>query len=276
MTTLKFRKVTQLPAIIQSSTIYLVNTGTNTFTIYLTDKTGTIIYRSPDSTDISDIVINLINELVNQPNGLVSLDLDGHIIGTISNTSSIDGQDGEWLSNNNLVWNTITQALFSIGATTSDPTRILLFNNLQGLLFKPSALTQVFTQIKIPFDIALNTDCHIALHWMPGSGANGTIRWGIEYSIAKGYSQQSFPATQTNYTHVAANSTVDLIRNMTTDLVTLNSTSIEPDSTLLLRVFRDGGSNLDTFLGNTSAWKVSLKYQRQRIGTRQNVPNFYT
>ena len=275
MSNLKIVKALSLPSILTASTLYFIKVSDTTFSIYLTDKTGSVSYRSPDSSDVSGLTLALINALQGQPGGLAGLDLNGDVEQAVSSILSLDGQDGEWLSNNNLVWFSKNETLHWTGTTTGDPTRIVTFGNMQGLLFQPNALTQVFPQIQVPYDIALNTDCYLCLHWMPGSGANGNIRWGIEYSIMKSNNQGAFPATTTAYFTQAADSTVDLIRNFTSEIVTLNSSQIEPGSTILMRVFRDGTNVLDTFEGNASPWKVSLRYQRARIGTRNRTPNYY-
>lgn len=275
MALLKIRKVTSLPSTLEASTLYLIKASTTTFSLYLTDKLGQVSYRSPDSSDISAIVLALINALKGQPDGLASLDINSNVNEPVNTILSLDGQDGELLSNNQLVWHSKSETIYASGTGANDPTRIVTFGNMQGWMFAADVLTQAFPKIQIPYDIALNTDAYLCLHWMPGSGAVGNVRWGLEYSIVKGHSQGSFPASTTVYQSVAANSTVDLVRNFTTEMVALNSAQIEPGSTILMRLFRDGANVLDTFQSNTSPWKISLKYQRQRIGTRNRIPNFY-
>ena len=279
MSTLKVFKALTPPATLDASSLYLVKSGTDTFSIYLTDKDGLVLYRSPDTSDISTIVMAIVNALKGQPGGLGSLDLEGYIEQAYASVAAIDGQEGDLGSEGLPIWDSVEDTVCKLSllndTSATDPTRIVTFNGMQGWLFAPSVLTQVFPKLQVPFDIELNTNAYICLHWMPGAGALGNVRWGIEYSIMKSYQQGTFPATTTQYTTQYVDSTVDLIRNYTTELAVINSANIEPGSTIMMRVFRDGANPADTFLGNTSPYLISLKYQKTRLGTRNRTPNFY-
>lgn len=279
MATLKIHKTITIPTSFEPNTLYLVRAGTDRFSIYLTDKDGLVLFKSPDSSDISTVVLTLINALKGQPGGLASLNLDGYIEQPYASIQALDGQDGDLSSNGNLIWSIVDNPIHKLSVladvSASDPTRIVTFNGMQGWLFAPSILTQVFPRLQVPYNYQVGTEGHINIHWMPGSGAIGDVRWGIEYSVMKSFSQGAFPATTIAYATQFVDSTVDLIRNYTTELATIPSAQLEPGSTIMMRIFRDGGNILDTFLGNTSPYKVSLNYQCKRIGTRQRQPDFY-
>lgn len=279
MSVLKVFKALNPPATLDASSLYLVKSGTDTFSIYLTDKDGLVLHRSPDTSDISTIVMAIVNALKGQPGGLGSLDLDGYVEQAYASVAAIDGQEGDLGSLGLPIWDSIEDAICKLSllndTSVTDPTRIVTFNGMQGWLFAPSVLTQVFPKLQVPSDIALNTDAYICLHWMPGSGAIGNVRWGIEYSIMKSHQQGMFPATTIQYVTQYVDSTVDLIRNYTTELAMINSVNLEPGSTIMMRIFRDGANLGDTFLGNTSPYLMSLKYQKTRLGTRNRTPNFY-
>lgn len=275
MAQLKIRKVDALPSTLQASTLYLVRASETTFSIYLTDKDGVVNYRSPDSSDISTIVLALINALKGQPGGLASLDLSGNVEQPVLTALGIDGQDGILTSNGNAVWGSIDEFLIATGTGTNDPTRITLFNNIQGLRFRSDRLVQVWADFQIPYDYALGTVVYPVIHWMPTTTLAGVCRWGLEYSVAKGNGQAVFPATTTVY--INANITTgSQWKNLASEFASVVATNLEPDSTIKMRIFRDGGNAADTYAGDTNAWKVSLRYQKARIGTRNRTPNFYT
>ncbi len=279
MAQLKIFKLTALPVILEPSALYFIKTTADRFSIYLTDKDGIVVHRSPDSSDVSTVVLALINALKGQPGGLASLDLDGYIEQPYAAIQIFDGQDGDLSSSGSLIWDSIDNCIHKLSVladtTATDPTRIVTFGGMQGWLFAPSVLTQVFPKLQVPYNYESGTQAYLNVHWMPGAGAIGNVRWGIEYSVMKSFSQGTFPTTNTNVVTQFVDSANDLIRNYTTELVALPSTQLEPGSTIMMRLYRDGASILDTFLGNTSPYKVSLNYQCKRIGTRQRQPDFY-
>ena len=59
------------------------------------------------------------------------------------------------------------------------------------------------------------------------------------------------------------------------DLDAILSASIEPDTFIKMRVFRDATHALDTYNGNVHAWCCDLHYQTNRIGTKNKAPNFF-
>lgn len=274
MAQLKIFKLTALPVILEPSALYFIKTTADRFSIYLTDKDGIVVHRSPDSSDVSTIVLALINALKGQPGGLASLDLDGNLeqIGLVA--LGIDGQNGDFSSNGSSVWASIDEYLIALGNGTNDPTRITLFNAIQGLRFRSDRLIQTWVDFIIPYDYDLGTVVYPGIHWTPTTNNGNVCRWGIEYSAAKGFGQQQFPATTTLFVNqaVPANSQWD---NLITEFASIPATNLEPGSVIKMRIFRDGANAADTHTGDASAWKASIRYQRVRIGTRNRSPDFY-
>lgn len=276
MAQLKIFKVDVLPPVLESSALYFIKASTSTFSIYLTDKLGQIAYRSPDSADISQLVLALINSLLNQPGGIAGLDLNGNVIGNI--IATIDGQNTPLLSNNDHVWNDlITPFVIKNIGGGNNPTFGVLMGNMQGLLFPKDVMTQVWCDFHIQHDIALGTKIYPHIHWCPTTVNAGTVRWGVEYIVAKGHGQQAFGPSTTVYveTTFGPNNQWKNMLSEISDADAINSADIEPDSIIKTRIFRDAKHANDTYQFNIHAWQSDLHYQVARVGTRHRFPDFF-
>lgn len=77
---LTIMKVTSVPTAPYSpSTLYLYLNATELM-VYLTDATGTMIYRTVSSADIGSVVMGIINSIKGSANGLASLDSQSKVI----------------------------------------------------------------------------------------------------------------------------------------------------------------------------------------------------
>lgn len=276
-TKLKFFKVNTLPSVLTPSALYFIKNDNNgLMSLYLTDTDGTVSYRTHDSSDILGILTNYVQGLIGQPNGIAGLDANGNLIGNL--ISVIDGQNTDIRHNGNYVWKDLIGE-FNIKNTSgaNNPSWVTLFNNLQGLSFSHTSMNQVWIDFHIPHDYAVGTKVYPHIHFMPLSNKSGNVRWGIEYSIAKGHGQQAFPASTTIYVtqEVQANSRYMHFIVEVSEAQALLSNSIEPDSFIKTRIFRDASNPADTFSDTVSAWQCDLHYQAARIGTKNRSPNFF-
>jgi len=114
---------------------------------------------------------------------------------------------------------------------------------------------------------------------MPTTTATGVVRWGIEYSVAKGHQQgaaSTFPATTTVYVEQTI-STASQWQHFVAEVSLANaipSTNIEPDSVIKCRIFRDAAHVNDT-AGEIHAWQADMHFQVGRLSTLNKAPNFY-
>jgi len=162
--------------------------------------------------------------------------------------------------NNNPTWGSITG-----------------LGNMEGLLFPDSTMTEIFAEYHLDHDYALGTKLYPHLHWMPIDGSVGTVRWGVEYTIAKGHQQMSFTPTITVYMEQTITSSAPF-RHMVaevSELDAITATYAEPDSVIKIRFFRDGSHPNDTFNGSVHAWQGDIHYQCSTLGTINKAPNFY-
>jgi hypothetical protein len=90
---LRIYKVNSKPLVFQPSSLYLVkDSGSGLLYTYLSDSTGSVIYRSYEGTDIANVVNAILSMSKGQPNGLAVLDGDGLIpvINLPSNSPTAD------------------------------------------------------------------------------------------------------------------------------------------------------------------------------------------
>ena len=242
----------------------------------MTDSGGSIIYRTHNDSDVLNIVNNYLQSIINEPNGLAGLDASGNLL--VSSMAVIDGQDSPIKHNDQFIWKDLTGE-FTVRNLTggNNPNWGTVFDNLQGLIFSASSMNQVWVDFHIGHDIALGTKLYPHVHWMPLTNGSGTVRWGIEYSVAKGHQQEAFHPSVTVYVNhvVTANSLKKHYVSEVSEADAIPPTHIEPDSFVKIRVFRDANNPIDTYTGEVHSWFADLHYQAERIGTMNKAPNFY-
>ena len=115
------------------------------------------------------------------------------------------------------------------------------------------------------------------IHWAPDSISTGNVRWIIEYSISKGHGQNeiiSVPLAQVIIPGTANGIEGELL---TTEINPLNAfTFPEPSSIVLVRIYREGTSPLDTFIGNAIGLIIDFYYESNLNIAPNRKPNFYS
>lgn len=274
MVNISLHKVNSLPEVLAPSTMYFLKDDTTGYlTIYLSDALGQVAYRAETAIQDSEAFQSALEGLINTPGGIAGLTEQGYL------SAKIDGQDTPILiDDNDYVWKD-NVSTFIIRAFTggNNPTFGTIIGNIQGLLFSPSTMNQVWCDYHIDHDIALNTAVYPHVHWCPLSNASGVVRWGIDYTIAKGHGQQAFSQQETIYInhYVPPGSNLVHMVSESSDLQAILSDRIEPDAVVKMRVFRDANHVNDTYPGRVHGWMADLHYRVARIGTRNKAPNFF-
>lgn len=271
MATLKFAKVASLPATLVPSTMYLVVDNSGKLKIYLTDKNAQVEYHTYDSTEIATLVNLLIESQKGQPNGIAGLDANGNIIGgTVAN---VDGAFADLQHNGNYVWKTFTEQLIYRNINGgSNPSWGTLFGNQQGLLFDGTGLTQTWCDIVVPNDVLVGGSFYLSLPFITLAAGTGTVRFGIEYHVSKGFNQSQFPISATSVIIDTA-LTGNQARRPYNAITPLQSgVNIEPGSIIKARIYRDGGA--DTNNNDVHLNVMQFHYMTARIGTVNPQPPF--
>ncbi len=267
-------KVKALPETLTPSRLYLVKADNDaTFGFYMTDKLGVVVV-SAQAYD-QQAANTFISSLRNTPGGLAGVDSNRVLSALVKingQDTAIQGPGGE------PVW---VDMVSPFETTTSGkanyPSFGTVYGNFQGLIFEKGLMNQVWADYHMNHDIALGTKVYPHVHWMPLTASAGEVRWGFEYAIAKSHGRQAFGATTTVYVNQSfpANSQHTHMVAEVSDLDAILSASIEPDTFIKMRVFRDATHALDTYNGNVHAWCCDLHYQTNRIGTKNKAPNFF-
>lgn len=132
----------------------------------------------------------------------------------------------------------------------------------------------LFVSFHVNHDFKPGSTMYLGIHTSPSTaGQTGTVVWKFDYTVAKSHDQETFPAIQTS-TITYTTSAVQYRHQITSDLVGLTSSSLEPDAMILGKLYRDGagGSNL----GSQFALSLDFHYQADRYGTSQRLPPWDT
>lgn len=275
----KIHKVTELPVVLEESSIYLVRIGeTDELVIYVTDNTGSIFCRTQSlqvqTEQIESIVVAIINGLKDVPGGLASIDNNG----LLSTELSFNGQDTIILSDSlQYLWKEVVSELWIRNTGGNNPSFSTVYGNFQGLIFSASTLQQTWTTHQIPHDYAVGTDLFLNINWLPIGNGSGRVRWGIEYDVVKSHGVGTFGSSTTVYLeeNLSSQSSLKCYRTMMPSGSPIPGANLEPGDVIRSRVFRDAASSRDSFSGTSHAWSVGLHYQVSRIGTKNRAPDFF-
>lgn len=162
-------------------------------------------------------------------------------------------------------------------ANPDAPTLNLFRDGIHAYNFFAGQLSEAFASFHIDHDYAMGTALYPHIHWAIQSNEVGTIRWGVEYTVAKGHGQMAFGPTTTVYIEQAADGTP--YKHMIAEVSQANAIpglNIEPDTLILCRFFRDGEHANDTLAADAFVFCVDLHYQADRATTPFKSPNFLT
>ena len=149
-------------------------------------------------------------------------------------------------------------------------------NGIQAYEFSATAMQELHLEpIHLTHTIQPGSKIYPHVHWSTLGTNTGVVRWGIEYTIAKGHQQESFPASQTIYIEQAATGTPYMHMVAEVAEAAAINTSIEPDSLLMMRIFRDAAHANDTCTDKAFGFMCDLHYQKSFWATKNKSPNFY-
>jgi hypothetical protein len=174
-------------------------------------------------------------------------------------------------------WNDITTHLnqTDISNQTNAPDLVPFIGNMRQYAFDATVEEELFAQFHMPHDYSPDTNIFPHIHWTTSDTNVGEVRWGIELTWAKGHSQDAFTNTMTIFINQEAGG-IDRTHHIAEQLTgVLGGGTIEPDTILLARVFRDATHVSDTYPSDAFGLTVDLHYQVDRNSTPQRKPNFY-
>ena len=163
----------------------------------------------------------------------------------------------------------------------SSPTWAVFRNGIYGYAFPSNSSKEAFIVFHIDHDYAVGTNLYPHIHFSSKTTSAGVVRFGIEWTVAKGHQQSTgsiFGATTTTYVEATLTATVDQYKHFVLevgDAAAIPSTNVEVDGLILMRIFRDTASANDTFPDDIFVWQADLHYQTAKFATKNKAPNFY-
>ena len=175
-------------------------------------------------------------------------------------------------------WRDLTAEVTVRATGANSPTFASYRNGIYFYSFSATVMNEFFVNFHIDHDYAPGTVIYPHIHWTPNTTSTGTVRWGIEYTVAKGHQQQAFPATTTVYVEqtIAANSQYTHFVAEVSLANAIPATNLEPDSIVSCRFFRDAAHANDTFPDPVFVITADVHYNSSKFATRNKAPNFYT
>lgn len=175
-------------------------------------------------------------------------------------------------------WRDQTSDVIVRGSGVNDPAWATFRNSLSAYSFSASTMQQFWIPFHFNHDYKEGTSFHLHVHWAPNTTSTGTVRWGFEYSVAKGHQQTSgsdFQASTTIYVEQTISSN-NQYRHFVAETAAISDGNAEPDAIILCRVFRDAAHVNDTFPDVVFGFTADVHYQSCRWATKNKAPNFYT
>jgi hypothetical protein len=156
------------------------------------------------------------------------------------------------------------------------PTLAVFLGAIKLYAFPTNKMTQAVAIWHIDHDYAMGTDLYPHIHWSVATPNVGTVRWGFEYTVAKGHQQQAFSPTTTTYVEQASLG-IQYMHYVAefSDAQAISGSLVEPDSLIIARVFRDPTHPNDTLDASVFGLCLDMHYQADRATTPNKSPDFY-
>lgn len=160
------------------------------------------------------------------------------------------------------------------------PTFAAMLGSINAYQFSATTMNELLlAPIHITHTYKPGTPIFPHVHWCSPGTNTGVVRWGLEYTLAKGHGQASgsvFPAPTTIYLEQSASGTAykhQIIETLAA--AAISSANIEPDTLILMRVFRDAAHANDTCTDAVFGLMCDMHYQRSYWATKNKAPDFY-
>lgn len=163
------------------------------------------------------------------------------------------------------------------GAPPTAPDFPVFRNGIKTWAFDDASLEELWTSVHIIHDWQVGTDLYPHVHWSHTTAPttpNSTVVWQIEYMTARGYSAEQFPASTTIALEQDVDGAAAYTHHIIEDVgIVLPGASLEIDSLILMRIFRDGGAGSDTLTGDAFLLYVDFHYESDgQLTEQRNAP----
>lgn len=194
-------------------------------------------------------------------------------------TGNIDGQNVTLkVDNEDFGWHDIVAPIAIRGGGVNNPAWVQFRDGIFAYEFQSGRSNEFWASYHLNHDYAMGTAIFPHVHWSPRTAQTGTVRWVLEYTVAKGHQQATgsvFGPTQTiiiDHTISQPSQYMHFVTEVP-EAQGLVSALFEPDTVILVRWFRDG--NADTYPASVCAFTTDIHYQVARASTKNRAPDFF-
>ena len=155
-------------------------------------------------------------------------------------------------------------------------------DGIKTYAFDDTTSQEAWWSTHMPHDWIVGTPVFPHVHWSHiDASPSGTVRWGIEYTMARGYNLDAFPATQTIYLNVDTTGSAQyehFISEVSESAGSpangpIDMSTMDIDGTMHFRIFRDADHSKDTFVGDAYVLFTDVHYQTDSSTTNErNYP----
>lgn len=167
------------------------------------------------------------------------------------------------------------------GGAGTTPVWSVWRNSIYAWEFGDAQTDELWVTIHITHLYKPGTPIYLHVHWGVKTAVTGTVRWGIEYTVAKGHQQQVFPATTTVYIEqalpsatAANNQYMHMIAEMSEAQAIQPSVGVETGSVILVRLFRDATNANDTISAGVHGFLMDAHFEVDGNFTTTKAPNW--
>jgi len=131
-------------------------------------------------------------------------------------------------------------------------------------LFNKNTEEEVYFEMQIPHAYKEGTDIEMHVHWSPMDTDTGTVRWGLEYTVAN--VDGTFGNTTLIYVNDAADGTAK--KHQVASFSGISGTGLTISCMLICRLFRDAGDAADTYDEDAALHEIDAHIEVNTIGSR--------
>jgi hypothetical protein len=175
-------------------------------------------------------------------------------------------------------WNDyLTSGLALPKGGAGQPTLKNFQGNMDQLAFDGAgaSIEESWTNVHVLHDYQGGTKVYPHVHWSHNNATpTGDVVWKIDFSVAKGHSLGVFPAESTVSLQqtAAAQYTHQIIETSEGDAIV--ATNLEPDTVIMMRIYRDPTDSNDTFEDDAFLLFVDLHVECDGKLTNEKVSPF--
>lgn len=256
-----------------SGFITVASAYTNGEEIYysLTDgdnrENGLGTYVSATNKITRDVIFETLASGAYTPTAATPINLSGSAVLSVSVTT-------RGLIVHEPVWKNCPVNVFSVyKAGYTNPDLITLVGGILTPAFDASIEEAVGIRYNVSHDIHPGSFMFPSINWGGSTTDTGTVRWGMEYSLAE-RDTGAFITSTTIYVEQAADGVIgshQAIEFADGDKIAAPL----PDTIIIGKLFRDASHINDTFTGEAFLHGAPIRYQASYVGTPSRNPDYY-